>query len=363
MADTSQTPGAGGAWYSGTGAEGDVILSTRVRLARDLANFPFPENFRGDDGMRVQTLVFDSFSRFENPDQYQVVDIGTLDGTGTRILSERGVLDTPAGTGLVIRSDGRVCCTVNSSDHVRIAAFVPGLDGDSALGLCRTIDESMQQSLQFAASYDFGFLTASVNDAGSGMKLSFRAHLPAVSFCGKTAELSQSLQEKGFSLSACFGAGSAYGASLGSYYQIASVSAFNGSELDQLAALTAAGKYVAETERKFRRECAENKPTAVRDCVYRAYAAVKFGRFVTQREAVGIISGIKWGRDTGLLNGVEDSELCALLYRIQEGHLGFLLGNGSFNFEKDVEQDPAQKMNRLRALILQEAFENIGFSS
>jgi len=82
------------AWYAGNGPENDVVLSTRIRLARNLANFPFPSKFKDDDAFRVQTLVFDSFSHSSEPDKYQGVVSSELDALGSEILEERGVLDS-----------------------------------------------------------------------------------------------------------------------------------------------------------------------------------------------------------------------------------------------------------------------------
>ena len=390
-----EAPGNFDAWYSYDGAENDVVLSTRVRLARNLANFPFPSKLRGTDGQRIQSIVFDAFNQFDTKGQFQAIAIDKLDPLGSRILQERGVLDssdfcstgakTADGTGafiggpsqpkndgdesrgIVMRTDGKVSCTVNATDHVQIASFVPRLDVDNALSLCREVDEGMQKSIQFAASYEFGYLTSVVTDAGSGMKVSLRVHLPSLSVMGRIPTVSADMLAKGVLFTACYGAGGAdaasvsggRGASLGAYYQLSSTNSFNGSEYDQTAAIAAAGKQLAELERKARQECKEKMPTDIRNEVYRAYALSRFSKYITLREAIDIVSGVKWGKDLELLNGIGDAELHALLYRIQQAHLEFVLKSGDFNFEKDIADNTDKKVCRLRALILQEAFEDV----
>ena len=135
------------AWYAFDGPENDVVLSTRVRLARNLANFPFPSKFKDDDAFRVQTLVFDSFSHCEEPDKYQGVVASELDELGALILEERGVLDANSakenGSGIIVRTDGKVSCAINTADHVRLSAFVPGLDGNGAFSLCAKVDDEL----------------------------------------------------------------------------------------------------------------------------------------------------------------------------------------------------------------------------
>ena len=372
-----ETPGSSDAWYAYPGTDNDVVLSTRVRLARNLANFPFPNKLHGSanaisretDGQRIQSIVFDSFNRFENSDQFQAISVDKLDPLGSRILEERGVIDSTEGEnlGIVMRTDGKVSCTVNVIDHVRIASFTPGLDVDGALGLCREVDDGMQKNVQFAASYDFGYLTSSLLDAGSGMKISLRVHLPSLSALGRIQTVSQDMQEKGILFTACYGAGGVdkantlggKGMSLGSYYQIAGTNSFTGNEYDQTAAVAAVGKQLVELERKARTECSQSMPTDIRDDVYRAYALSRFSKFISLREAIDVVSGVKWGKDLGLLTGIDDAELHALLYRIQEAHLEFVLKSGNFNFEKDIADNTDKKVCRLRALILQEAFQDI----
>ena len=357
----SAFPG-GDPWYTADGAENDVIVSTRARLARNLANFQFPGTISPDDAERVQSLVFDSFSQLDTAQLFHLVRTSALDKLGAEILSERGAAGTPQGTGIIMRNDGRVSCLVNSVDHVRIASFAPGLSCSGVFNDCRAVDDGLQNTLQFAASYDFGYLTSSLNDAGSGMKLSLRVHLPSVSFCGKAEELVTELRNRGLSVSAVYGTGDDYGTSLGSYYEIATLSSEAGAEIDQIAGIEAAGRYCAETERKFRAECADNKPTAVHNVILRAFASAKFSTLMKLREAVSVVSAVKWGKDLGIISGIEDSVLCGLLYRIQNGHLEFLLENGNFRFERDIENSIPQKLERLRALTLQEAFEKTEFA-
>ena len=351
------------AWYAFDGPENDVVLSTRVRLARNLANFPFPSKFKDDDAFRVQTLVFDSFSHCEEPDKYQGVVASELDELSALILEERGVLDASSakenGSGIIVRTDGKVSCAINTADHVRLSAFVPGLDGNGAFSLCAKVDDELQNTMQFAADYDIGYLTSSIADCGSGMKVSCRVHLPSLSFSGRLLDLFSSLSQKEIVVSDCFGAGTLPSSSLGFYYQISTKTAGNGTELDQIALLVSAVKYLAENERRERSVVLRNRQTELRNRMYRSYAKVKFASLIEEREAIEIISDIKWGKNLGFFSGIEDAELCALLYRVQKGHLQFVLKNRSFNFPTDIAENKSLKTDYLRALILQEAFEKI----
>ncbi len=100
----------------------------------------------------------------------------------------------------------------------------------------------------------------------------------------------------------------------------------------------------------------------MRNLILRAFAEAKFSALLSLRQSVAIFSAVKWGLDSGILKGVDDKVLCGLLYRVQDGHLEFLLKNGSFAFEADIQNDVRLKIERLRALIVQETFEAVQFN-
>ncbi|MBQ0052234.1 MAG: hypothetical protein KBT11_09280 [Treponema sp.] len=360
--DTEGLPSSD-AWYSFEGPESDVVLSTRVRLARNLANFPFPKRFKDDDASRVRTLVFDAFSHCENPDRYTGVMTSELDELGAAILEERGVLDgivaKNSGTGIIIRTDGKISCVINDTDHVRLSAYVPGLDAEKAFTLCNSVDDQLQNSLQFAANYDLGFLNSAVSDCGSGMKISCRLHLPSLSYSGRLKDILAGFEGKDIVVRDCFGVGDVAGSSLGFFYQVSTKTSGNGSEFDQLANIVSCVRFLVENERRERGFVLNHRQTELRDRIYRSYAKVKFASLITMREAIDIISDLKWGRHLGFFSEVPDNLLCALLYRVQNGHLQFVLKNKNFNFSKDIAENSQLKAENLRALILQEAFENI----
>jgi len=351
------------AWYAENGIDNDVVLSTRLRLSRNLANFTFPSVLKADEAQRVQTLIFDSFGRCSTPDLFQAIPVCGLDSTGAKILAERGVIESSTlkneGTGIVMRTDGKVCCTVNDQDHVRISAFTAGLDCEKTYALCRLVDDELQNTVQFAASYEFGFLTSNIKDAGSGMKVSARVHLPSITFAGLLREVVKETDSQNIEIRACFGAGNETASALGCFYQVSTKNGGTGSEAEQMANLVAAVKYLTDKERSLRGECKAKHLTQVKDKVSRSFALSKFASLINLREGCEMISDIKWGVNLGLLNGIENADLTALLYRIQEGHLEYVIKSGTFTFTDDISNDEKLKVQRLRALILQEAFDKL----
>ncbi len=358
-------------WYSIKGPDSDVVLSSRVRLARNLADFPFPAKFRNDDSVRVQTLVFDSFLKNDKNGSYQTIAVASLNNLGARMLIERGLIENSTlnspGAGIVMRINGQransgLVCTINDIDHIRISCFVPGLDCNSAWKSCQEMDQTLQSSLQFAASYDFGYLTSLVKDSGSGMKISARVHLPSLAFLNETGPLFESLVSKGIVAEPAFGSSVQAGASVGGFYQLSSMISGNGSELEQLAQFTGNLKSIIEMERRSRDTVLQKRTTEVTDKVLKSFSTAKFALLLDLRESLLIISDIKWGKSLDLIKGIEDSDLTALLYRVQEAHLASVIKNGTFNFPPDIAGDDKKQAARLRSLILQDTFEYIKIS-
>jgi protein arginine kinase len=226
---------------------------------------------------------------------------------------------------------------------------------------CKRVDDELQSFLQFAASRERGFLTGRLADCGSGMKVSFRVHLPALSFTGKLQETVEELGRRGVGVRDCFGMSPEKTSALGSFYEVCTRTAGNGSEIDQMANAVGALRTLVETERRLSAEAFASRPTEIRDKVYRAYAGAKFSLLCSARSAVEAVGAIKWGRNLGLLGGISGGELSALVYRVQTGHIQFVMRNREFGFPEDVARSRTLCENHIRALLMQEAFGRLTF--
>lgn len=372
------------AWYAQTGEDMDVVCGTKSVLARNLANFPFPSRLDDNESERIRSIVFDAFNYLPEINSYQLVWVSDLDDIAKKVMNERGILPPYEGkkAGIIFRNDGKLACTVNTDDHLHLCSFGAGLDIDNTTRQVYSVDEQLQHHIQFAASYDYGYLNSSILNSGSGLNVAVKLHLPAMTLLGQIPGQSKKLGEEGFNLFASYGAaGSEYlsgfgaqaaGASLGSYYIITGRSGAGGTELEQIASLDIAVRQLILLERQARKTCKTEHRTQMANFAYRALALAKHSFFVTLRESIEIISGVKVGVENGFLGGTAGTAtrsrkklpvslevLNALLYRVQEGHLEYLLTNEKLTFEKDIADNHQKKTERLRALILQEAFENL----
>lgn len=359
------------AWYLEEGKDCDVVLSSRCRAIRNLASFPFPMYFKNDDGERVQALVLDAFSKLTGCGNFMTIEHSSLSPVNKAILEERGILknlvqrqkdNVLAPSAILMDTSGKIAATVNANDHLRLFSFASGLDFAQCYNSLVVVDDQLQNSLQFASTYDFGYLCSNLKDVGSGYKFSARLHLPSCVRFGKLSAVFDYVKEKGFNIESAF-PGQSNAIAAGSFFILSSLDAISGTEYDQVAAAESVCKYIVEAERKIFETFADNKSTVLRNSIIRSFSAAKFSMLLSLKEALDIISDMMLALKLNLIAGISSTELSGLLYRIQNGNLSYLLETGSFEFEQDVKKDRHLKIERLRSLVLQEAFESISLGN
>lgn len=228
-------------WYEKQNDYNDVIISTRVRITRNLADFPFVVKMSDDDKERVKSLVYDCFSQ---KDEYSFIDYKDLSDSGAELLRDKNIIRGKECSAVVLNTkDESLSCLVNESDHVKIAAFNAGLDCEKAMEKAYKLDEDLQKKLQFAASFDFGYLTSRIKDCGSGMKITLRIFIPSIVLSGQLKMVQELLKEKRFCVKPLFAVESE-GHFSNCIFDIYAGNSIEGSEIDQMATIQAIGMQI-----------------------------------------------------------------------------------------------------------------------
>ncbi len=343
------------AWFAEPGKNDDVIISTRARLARNLADFPFPAKMSADDKERVQALAYDAFSGAEN---WHFIDMRQISGPGRQILSDKNIIKDDCSAVVINYGDESTSCLVNESDHIKISAFVSGLDCEKAMEKVYKVDEFLQNKLQFAANIDFGYLTSYIKDCGSGLKFTVRLFIPSIVLSGQFEAVVSMLHEKKLFIRPVFKSEQIADFS-NCLFDITTTCSAEGTELDQMAVIQSIASVILKTERKIRSDFADNNPTVVLNFFKQSYARAMYSLLLSYEEAVSIISAVKWGLQLKLVKGISENELNGLYYRVKDGHLKYLCDNFAFTFEDDVKSSEALQIKRLRTIVIQQAFEDI----
>ncbi len=346
------------AWYTSDGPDSDVVISSRVRIARNLEGFKFPPALRSDDAERVQSLVLDAYNRLSMDERFQMVRISDMDAFGRRIMSERGVIEPDCGSepwrSVAIRNDGVVSMTVNMEDHLRIAAFGAGLSLGPSAGLVMKLEAELAKHLSFCSMKGFGFLSSSIMDSGNALRTSVLLSLSGLCMNGLIDRVIRDYLAQGFVIRGYYGQRD--GLSLGCVYQLSNLHSNAADSEAVLAAMEQAASRIVALERKSRDELVLSRPTTLEDSFFRAIVTAKYARFLSFAEAVDLVQRIRGGVYSGLVTGVTYSELTALLYRVQNAHIGFIIAGGNVIIENDVVSEE-MKLDRLRAMIVQEVLK------
>lgn len=340
-------------WFSQDDAPlGDVAVSTRVRLSRNLTGFLFPVKMSKDDRERVASIIKDAL---QSKSDYNEVRTENMTESALSFLEERGLRADESDL-VSISPNGDVGILVNSGDHVRITSFTAGLDVEGAVKKAKEIDDLLQEKVQFAADKEIGYLTSALEDAGSGMKISVRLHIPSIVYCDRADIFVKNLQLEGFTVEAAYQDYNDDEVSsveaIGAYYDVSIAHTKGDSETDIMAKITAQMRHSCDLERKFRHICTDDNRTLVTDLVIRDAAIVKVASFVDEREAEELISTIKWGVDLGILTNVDYKSFARLNYFVKDAHIDTSIRNSNFKFENDIKDDDEMKRNRIRAIMI-----------
>ncbi|HHV54797.1 MAG TPA: protein arginine kinase [Firmicutes bacterium] len=325
-------------WMGGSGAESDVVLSSRVRLARNLEDVPFPGAASDEQREHVYELVRSATQRARGLGNLQPFRLDDLPALDRQILVERHLIspqqaDGGRGRGVVIRDDEAVSIMVNEEDHLRIQGFYPGLELERAFELATRFDDFLASELRYAFDGRLGYLTACPTNLGTGLRASVMVHLPALTMAEQMRRLAHGLGQVGLVVRGLYGEGSEMA---GSIYQISNQLTLGPTEDEVLSHLQEVTRQVIQQERRARQAMLEQNRVALEDRVWRALGTLRYARRLSTTEALEHLSDVRLGIDLGLITGIAPTILQELLVQIRPAHLQRLTHHEMTAEERDV---------------------------
>ncbi len=312
-----------GEWLKGTGPEGDVVISSRVRLARNLRRFPF---------MTVATpAVKSEIARFVKPKlsdprlprklaYWSLEDLPALDRT---LLVERHLISREhaqgeGDRGVALGADESISVMVNEEDHLRLQVIRSGLQLDEAYEEIDRMDSALEGSLNFAFAARFGYLTSCPTNAGTGLRISVMLHLPAAVLAKQMDKILQSLQRLNYTVRGLYGEGTS---PLGDFYQISNQVTLGKAERDIIAEMKKVVPEILKFERFHRHKLLEDDPRRLEDRVWRAYAILKNARRIASEESTDLLSALRLGVNLNVITGIPAKLVNELFIYTQPAHL------------------------------------------
>ena len=316
--------GQSGEWLKGSGPDSDIVISSRVRLARNLARFPFLTRASDAERAEIHEAVrraLDKIGLGDNGHLY--IELETTNEMTNRFLLERHLISRELANGsgdrgVLFNRSEMLAVMVNEEDHLRIQAIRAGFQLHDAFHDLQWLDDQLDRELEFAFSNEFGYLTACPTNVGTGMRASVMFHLPALVFTKQIDKVFSSVTKINLAVRGFYGEGTQ---ASGDFYQISNQITLGKSEEEILDLLDRVVPKIVAYERAVREHLLEKDRLRLEDKICRAFGVLRSARSITSEETMDLLSAVRLGVNLGLLHDVGMPTVNELFILTQPAHL------------------------------------------
>ncbi len=325
--DLTLLPDGGMRWLDASGEASDVVLSSRVRFARNIAGYAFPPRARDGERLRVLEQVREAVRNLPAMGEGLLLRLDELSPNERQLLHERHLVskelagvDTqhPVRTGAAVILTGGASVMVNEEDHLRLQSLRSGFAVQEAFAELAGMDQSLGGRLPYAFHDEFGFLTACPTNVGTGLRASVLIHLPGLVLTKEISKVLAGLQQMGLTYRGLYGEGSEV---VGNFFQISNQTTLGRTEEELLDHLTRVVRHVIEREEEARRVLLRDAGYIIEDKLWRAYGTLRHARSLSFDEAMNLLSGLRLAVGLKLMTGLSVYTLNKLLIFSQLAHL------------------------------------------
>ena len=324
-------------WYLENGKESDVIVSSRVRLARNIKEFPFKIRMS-----KVQKEKMLEKIKFISPQigyGLKFMYLKDMDDITKMSLVEKNIISPELALAeddeaILINDEENICIMLNEEDHIRLQVFTSGLDLQNTLNLAVEIDNKLDELLGFSCNEKYGYLTACPTNVGTGLRASVMVHLPALKITGNLSKILHIVNNFGMTIRGMYGEDSQ---SKGDIYQISNIQTLGMDEKEIILNLENITKKVVEQERLARKYLAKNG-IELEDKVYRSYGILTNARKLNSDECSNLLSNVKLGTDLGIITELDDLTVKKMMLYTKPANLQKFLGKMLEANQRDIKR-------------------------
>ena len=336
-------------WLNGLGPHAGMVLSTRIRLARNLTGVPFTHRARDEQLQGVVASIASAASESVAFANSLLLHMGDMTPLERQVLVERHLVSHELGDGtrprgIVIAADENVSAMINEEDHLRLQIMAPGLQPSEAWAIADAADDELGGQLDYAFSDDIGYLTSCPTNAGTGLRASVLIHLPALVLLKDIHAVLKSVMQVGLNVRGLYGEHSDV---MGNLFQVSNQTTLGVSERDSIESLERVTRRIIEMEEKARERMLRDARVQLEDKVWRGYGQLRYCRSIHSREVIELCSVVRLGVALGFPGLCPLHVLNELLILTQPAHLERLHG---------AEMTPAGR-NVYRARLVRERLE------
>ena len=338
-------------WMKQSGPQGDIVLGTRCRLARNLEGIPFPGGASRDDLREVLNKTSAVVAHLQGLGEFSYHEMGTMDTLDRQILAEEHLISpshtqNPQHKAVILSDTSNVSIMVNEEDHLRIQVLKPGLQLEKAWNVATEIDDRLEEHLDYAFDMQSGYLTCCPTNVGTALRASVMFHLPALRRLKKVQEVLGTVSKFGLTVRGLYGEGSDI---WGNVFQLSNQITLGQSEEETIEPLARFTDQILHSERQAREYLLEeDRKLATEDWLYRSYGILSNARTITSQEAMELLSDLKLGVDLGVIEHSDPERLKQLMVQIRSAHLQRIMGQAL----------PVHERDRLRASLIRDTLND-----
>lgn len=335
-----QLTGQCGEWLRGSGPESDIVISSRIRLARNLAQFPFIRRCNERDRGMIEKLLRERLDDVEPLKHLLYLDVDGMAILDRQFLVERQLIsrelaESDGARSVAIDSHEQFSLMVNEEDHLRIQLMKSGLDLLGAWEQIRQIDDRIEQRVSYAFHERLGYLTACPTNVGTGMRVSVMLHLPALVITRQIDKVFRSLQKISLAVRGLYGEGSQ---AMGDFYQISNQITLGRTEEELIEQVGDVVPVLIDYERRAREYLVVESQNDLRDRVSRAYGILCSAQAISSEETMHLLSSVRMGINLGLIDDVEIPTVNQLFIHTQPAHLQKIRGTELGTADRNIER-------------------------
>src|SRR6478736_393710 len=282
-----------GEWLRGSGPESDIVISSRIRLARNLADFPFISRATDTDRAEIGKILRGRIEKLHEQGKFTgqliYVDVSALEAVDRQFLVERQLIsrehaDAEGARAVLIDQREQMSVMINEEDHLRIQVLKSGLDLGSAWEQINELDDLIEARVTYAYNDRFGYLTACPTNVGTGLRVSVMLHLPALVITRQIDKVFRSLQKINLAVRGLYGEGSQ---AMGDFYQISNQITLGKSEIDLVKQVGDIVPVLIDYEHEARQYLLKEGHQSLHDKVSRAYGILRTAQTISSEEKIG----------------------------------------------------------------------------
>jgi len=340
--DLSLLPDGGVSWLDASGEHAGIVLSTRIRLARNLEGFAFPGRARDGERLRVLSRVREAMDAIPSMNSHLLVRVDSLGNEERLLLHERHLVSKelagldpqhPVRSGAAVFLGDGMGVMVNEEDHLRLQTLRSGFALSDAFADIERIDEELGSRVPFAYHQEFGFLTSCPTNTGTGMRASVLIHLPGLVLTKEIGKTLAGLQQMGLTYRGLYGEGSEV---VGNFFQISNQTTLGRPEEEIIDQLMYVLRTVISREEDARRVLLRDAGYIIEDKLWRAYGTLRYARSLSFEEAMNYLSGVRLAVGLKLISGLSVYTLNKLLIFSQSAHLAHAEGKALTESEANL---------------------------